>query len=177
MNEYPFFHANARNNNLSIDSARRNNQATYLANNPESCGNGSATKFAGEFIGLTPRGNFGNSPEGGCGIDIQTQMRNGDPSTVRLRGPKQIFQRPWATTPFLAAGNLDGIPDQNRVKYGYSTPNRKSIQTVMDRQFPVFQPLIPERQADIPENNYFVEKFLRGGFASRLVPSQRVDLR
>jgi hypothetical protein len=177
MNEYPFFHANARNNNLSIDSARRNNQATYFANNPESCGNGAATKFAGEFIGLTPRGYFGNSPEGGCGIDLQTQMRNGDPSTVRLRGPKQLFQRPWATTPFMGAGNLDGIQDQSRVKYGYSTPNRKSIQTVMDRQFPVFVPLIPEREADISESNHFVEKFLRGGFASRLVPSQRIDLR
>jgi hypothetical protein len=177
MNEYPFFHANARNNNNSVNAHARNNQATYFANNPESCGNGSATKFAGEFIGLTPRGNFGNSAEGGCGIDVQTELRNGDPSTVRLRGPKQLFQRPWATTPFMGLGDIESIQDQSRVKYGYSTPNRKSIQTIMDRQFPVFQPLTPERQADIPESNYFVEKFLRGGFASRLVPSQRVDLR
>jgi len=177
MNEYPFFHANARNNNLSIDSARRNNQATYLANNPESCGNGSATKFAGEFVGLTPRGNFGSSPEGGCAIDLQTDMRNGDPSTVRLRGPKQLFQRPWATTPFMGGGDPDAVKDENRVKFGYSTPNLKSIQTIMDNQFPVFVPLIPEKQADIPESNYFVEPFLRGGFSSRLVPKVRVDLR
>ena len=174
---YPFFHANTRNDNNSVNAEGRNNQATYFANNPESCGNGSATKFAGEFIGLTPRGNFGNSPEGGCAIGLQTDLRNGDPSTVRLRGPKQLFQRPWATTPFMGIGDLESIQDQSRVKYGYSTPNRKSIQTIMDRQFPVFAPLTPEREADIPESNYFVEKFLRGGFASRLVPSQRVDLR
>jgi hypothetical protein len=175
--EYPFFHANTRGSNQERDVPARNNQATYYSNNPSSCGNSSAWNTASEFVGLIPRGNFGNSPEGGCAIDTQTNLLWGDPATVRLKGPKQLFQRPFPTTPFLGLGNVEDIPEQNKIIYGHSTANRKSIQTVMDKQWPVFQPLIPEKEADIPESNFFVEPFLRGGFSSRLVPKVRIDLR
>jgi hypothetical protein len=73
-------------------------------------------------------------------------------------------------------GSLENVDDQSRVMYGHSTANRKSIQTVTDKQFPVFEPLIDERVADIPDHNYFVEPFLRGGYSARLVPRSRVDL-
>ena len=129
-----------------------------------------------DFRGMVPRGNFGNTKEGGSGIDMQSDLLWGAPGTARTKGPKQTFARPFATTPFLGLGTIDGIEDQNRVMFGHSTANRKSIQTVTDKQFPVFQPLIAEKEADIPENNYFVEPFLRGGMASRLIPRTRVDL-
>jgi hypothetical protein len=174
--EYPFFHANSRGGLRERDSQERNNQATYYANNPSSCGNSSAVNAAAEYFGLGPRGNLGNQPEGGCKVDTQTSLLWGDPATVRLKGPKQLFERPFATTPFLGGGDPDAVKDENRVKYGYSNANRKSVQTVMDKQWPVFTPLIPEKEADIPESNYFVEPFLRGGFSSRLVPKTRIDL-
>ena len=129
-----------------------------------------------QHVGMVPKGNFGNSPEGGCGIDTHTDLLWGAPGTARTKDHKQTFARPFATTPFLGLGTIDGIEDQNRVMFGHSTANRKSIQTVTDKQFPVFQPLIAEKEADIPENNYFVEPFLRGGMASRLIPRTRVDL-
>jgi len=175
--EYPFFHASSRGGLREHDAPQRNNQATYYANNPSSCGNSSAWNMASEFVGLIPRGNIGNQPEGGCSVDTQTALMWGDPATVKFKGPKQVFQRPFPTTPFLGMGDLESIPEQNKLIYGYSTPNRKSIQTVMDKQWPVFQPLIPEKEADIPESNFFVEPFLRGGFSSRLVPKVRIDLR
>ena len=136
----------------------------------------SAAPPISEYRGLVPRGNFGNSKEGGAGIDMQTDLLWGAPGTARFKGPKQVFARPFATTPFLAMGTIEGIEDQNKITHGHSTANRKSIQTVTDKQFPVFQPLIPEKAADIPENNYFVEPFLRGGLASRLIPRVRIDL-
>jgi hypothetical protein len=180
MSGFPLFHAATRggieDRHANEHASKRNQQATYLANNPSSCGNASAWGAAAEYVGLVPRGNFGNSPEGGCGIDTQTELLFGDPATARLKGPKQLFQRPFPTTPFLGLGTLEGIPEQNKIVYGHSTANRKSVQTVTDKQFPVFQPLIEERVADIPENNYFVEPFLRGGFATRLVPNTRIDL-
>ena len=141
-----------------------------------SCGNGFAVTNASGNPGMIPRGNFGNSPEGGCAIQTQTDLLWGAPGTARFKGPKQLFQRPFATTPFLAGGTIDDIDNQSRVMFGHSTANRKSIQTVTDKQFPVFEPLIPERASDIPENNYFVEPFPRGGIVSRLIPRQRVDL-
>ena len=178
---FPLFHATTRGgleDRLgNSDSSKRNQSASYYANNPSSCGNASAWNAAAEFVGLVPRGNFGNSPEGGCAIDTQSDLLFGDPAAVRMRGPKQLFQRPFPTTPFLGMGSIEGIPDQNKVVFGHSTANRKSIQTVTDKQFPVFEPLIQEKVADIPENNYFVEPFLRGGFASRNVPKVRIDLK
>jgi len=140
------------------------------------CGNGWAVSNVAGNPGIIPRGNFGNSPEGGCGIDTQTDLLWGAPGTARTKGPKQVFARPFATTPFLGLGTIEGIEDQSKVMFGHSTANRKSIQTVTDKQFPVFEPLIAEKAADIPENNYFVEPFLRGGQASRLIPRVRVDL-
>lgn len=144
---------------------------------PSGCGNSWALSNAAGNPGLVPKGNFGNSPEGGCGIETQSSLLWGDPGTTREKGPKQVFARPYATTPFLGLGTIEGIDDQNKVMFGHSTANRKSIQTVTDTQFPVFEPLIPEKAADIPESNYFVEPFLRGGLASRLVPRVRVDVR
>jgi len=139
------------------------------------CGNGWAVSDVSVNPGMIPRGNFGNSPEGGCAIDLQSQLLWGDAGTVRMKGPQQLFARPYSTTPFLGGGSIENIPDQSKVMFGHSTANRKSIQTVTDKQFPVFEPLIDERKADIPEHNYFVEPFLRGGQASRLIPRIRVD--
>jgi len=153
---YPLFHATTRggveDRHGNADSSKRNMTATYYAHAPQSCGNGSAWQAAAEYVGLVPRGNFGNSPEGGCAIDTQSELLFGDPAAARFKGPKQLFQRPFPTT-------------------------RKSIQTVTDKQFPVFEPLIQEKEDDIPNNNYFVEPFLRGGFASRNVPKVRIDLK
>jgi hypothetical protein len=177
MNDYPFFHANSRGGIKDRDAHQRNNTATYYANNPSSCGNSSAWNAAAEFVGLVPKGNYGNSPEGGCAVDTQSKLLWGDPATVRLKGPKQLFQRPFPTTPFLSMGNPEAVGDENKVIFGHSTANRKSIQTVMDKQWPVFQPLIQELKDDIPQSNYFVEPFLRGGFSSRLDAKVRIDLK
>jgi len=173
----PAFYSNTRQGEAARDVARHQTENSALENpSPGGCGNGWALGAAANAVGLIPKGNFGNSPEGGCGIDLQSDLLFGVPGTARMRGDKQVFARPWATTPFLGGGDPDGIADENKVIFGHSTANRKSIQTVTDKQFPVFQPLIPEKESDIPENNYFVEPFLRGGLAARLVHKVRERL-
>ncbi len=171
----PFMYANSRQGEAARDIAiNEANTAGLKAAQPSGCGNGWA--LASSIPGMIPMGNFGNSPEGGCGIDLQSQLLFGDPATARFKGPKQTFARPFATTPNLGLGSIDHIDEQSRVMFGQSTANRKSIQTVTDKQFPVFEPLVAERAADIPDNNYFVEPFLRGGYSARLGPRIRVDL-
>lgn len=171
----PFMYANSRQGEAARDIAiNEANTAGLKAAQPSGCGNGWA--LASSIPGMIPMGNFGNSPEGGCGIDLQSQLLFGDPATARFKGPKQTFARPFATTPNLGLGSIDHIDEQSHVMFGQSTANRKSIQTVTDKQFPVFEPLVAERAADIPDNNYFVEPFLRGGYSARLVPRTRVDL-
>lgn len=173
---YPLFQATTRGGVRDRDADTRNANAMESMEHPASCGNAAAVHTATEFVGMNPRGNMGNMAEGGCMVDTQSNLLWGDSAAMRFKGPKQLFTRPFATTPFLALGTIEGIDDQSRVMFGHSTANRKSISTVSDKQFPVFQPLIQEKVDDIPENNYFVEPFLRGGMASRLIPRVRVDL-
>jgi len=168
------FYAPTRQGEAARDPQQVHGQVSHSTQS--GCGNSWAVQGVAGNPGMIARGNFGNSPEGGCGIDTQTDLLWGAPGTARMKGPKQVFPRPYATTPFLAMGSIEDIEDQSRVMFGHSTANRKSIQTVTDKQFPVFEPLLPEKQADIAENNYFVEPFLRGGAASRLIPRLRVDL-
>ena len=141
------------------------------------CGGASIFDSMAQYVGLIPKGNLGNQPEDGCAVDTQSSLLWGDAGTTRVKQPNQLFPRPYATTPFLAGGTISEIDNQSKVLFGYSTPNRKSVQGVSDTQFPVFDPLLPQKLSDIPANNYFVEPFLRGGLASRLVPHQRVDLK
>lgn len=172
----PFVYANTRQGEAARDVAKHNSEGSDFKHSSASgCGNGWAV--GSSIPGLNPMGNFGNSPEGGCAIDLQSELLFGDPTTARLKGPKQIFPRPFSTTPYMSGGNPDAVDDESRVTFGHSTANRKSIQTVTDKQFPVFEPLIQERVDDIPESNYFVEPFLRGGYSARNVPRVRVDLR
>jgi hypothetical protein len=140
------------------------------------CGGDSIFARMASYVGIVPRGNMGNAPEEGCAVDVQNRLMWGDAGTQRPKEPQQLFPRSYATTPFMANGSIEDVPAQSTVIFGHSTANRKSIQTVSDKQFPVFEPLIQSRQDDIPANNYFVEPFLRGGMASRLIPKQRVEL-
>lgn len=123
--------------------------------------------------GMVPQLGYSST---GSNIDTQSDLLWGAPGTARTKGGKQLFSRPFATTPNLGMGSVENIPDQSKVIFGHSTANRKSIQTVTDKQFPVFEPLLPEKEADIAENNYFVEPFLRGGLSSRMIPRIRVDV-
>jgi hypothetical protein len=143
------------------------------------CGNGWAMSNMAPNPGMIGKGNFGNSPEGGCAIDTQSELIFGAPGTARQKGPKQVFPRPWATTPFLGMGTIEGIDDQNKVMFGHSTANRKNIQTVTDKQFPIFAPLLPELLDDFQEYGQNVATFLPGrgrGYATTLEKKTRVDL-
>lgn len=164
------FHVNTRLNSGS-------DALPSMSQQPSGCGGASIFRSTAEYIGLIPRGNMGNQPEDGCAVDVQNRLLWGDPNTQRPKGPQQVFPRPYATTPFMALGSVEDVPSQSKVLFGHSTANRKSIQTVSDSQFPVFEPLLQSKADDIPANNYFVEPFLRGGLASRLIPHQRVDLK
>ena len=166
------FHVNTR-----LSSGPAPVDLPSMSQNQSGCGGASIFRSTAEYIGIIPRGNMGNQPETGCAVDVQSRLMWGDPDTQRPKGPQQTFPRPFATTPFMAMGSVEDVPSQSKVLFGHSTANRKSIQTVTDSQFPVFEPLLQSKAADIPGNNYFVEPFLRGGLASRLIPHQRVDLK
>lgn len=175
---YLTFYENTRQGDAARDVDGRRGPSVQHAT-PHGCGNGWAVSNVASNPGMIGKGNYGNSPEGGCAADISNNMWFGDPGTARIKGPKQVFARPWATTPFLGMGTIEGIEDQNKVVYGHSTANRKSIQTVTDKQFPVFTPLLPELLDDYSEYSRNVATILPGrgrGYAATLDKKSRVDL-
>lgn len=159
---YLTFFENSRQGEAARDSDMRRD-TPIVPGTRSGCGNSWATQSVAGNPGLIGKGNYGNSPEGGCAIDLQSELLFGLPGTSRQAGPKQVFARPWATTPFLGLGTIEGIEDQSRITYGHSTANRKSIQTVTDKQFPVFAPLIPELQSDFSEYSHSLGNLLPGG--------------
>jgi hypothetical protein len=175
----PLFHASSRNpedQGGNANGSKRNLDATYYTNTPATCGGSSAFQAAAEYVGLIPRAGFGNSAGGGCEIDKHTELLWGDPATARYKGPKQLFQRPWATTPFMGGGDPDSVPDESKLIFGHSTANRKSINTVTDKQFPYFAPLLSEKIDDYSEYKHAVGPFDRGGIPTRTSNKTRVKL-
>ena len=75
-----------------------------------------------------------------------------------------------------ALGNLFLIDDTKDAD-ATNTHNKAPKAPTSDKQWPVFTPLIQEKQEDIYESNHFIEKFLRGGLASRNIPKVRLDLK
>ncbi len=172
----PYFYAGTRQGEAARDVQQNERGKSVIQDAyPYGCGNAWATSAIAENPGMIPKGNYGSNA-GGCDVNKYSDLLLGDPGTSRMKGPKQVFARPFATTPFLGMGTLDYIDDQSRVMFGHSTANRKSIQTVTDKQFPVFTPLLPEKESDIVDSEYFVEPFPRGGVVTRLIPKTRVDL-
>ena len=85
---YLTFFENTRQGQAARDpDARRDAPVAHAT--PSGCGNNWAVQNVASNPGMIPKGNYGNSPEGGCGIDTQTNLLFGAPGTARMPGPKQ----------------------------------------------------------------------------------------
>jgi hypothetical protein len=162
------------------DNTRRENKYQQpLSDKPSnlgySCDKSEIFNGVASNPGLVPKGSYGNTP-GDCAIDKQSELLFGMPGTSRVKGTKQIFQRPFATTPNLGRGSLDGTDTETHLLHGHATANRKSINTVTDKQFPVFEPLMDEKQEDFTEYTHAVGPFDRGGVPTRMSNKTRVKL-
>jgi hypothetical protein len=171
----PLFHADTRQGPDGHGQEKHEGEnAVIKAAVPMGCGDEWINKAMANSIGMVPGGNSGGMPP--CAADVSNDLHYGIPGTIRSKGNRQLFTRMFATTPNLHIGNPDSVIDENRLLYNNGTTNRKSVNTITDKQWPVFTPLIPEKVADIAEHNYFVEPFGRGGVASRHASMKRVDL-
>ena len=84
-----------------------------------------------------------------------------------------LFQRPFATVPYLGRGSVDPVVE-SQIMQGDSITNRRSVTHVTEKSFLKHHntPLIPEVQQSIQNPNYLVEGvaskgWVRGGIPSR----------
>jgi len=124
--------------------------------------------------GLVATGGFGHP--GGCKIDENTELRWGTPGAWRQKGPKQLWARPFATTPNLGGGDPAVVNDESGLIFSAPPRNRKEASTIMDKAIPNFyQPLISTKASEYSNPTNWVEGWTRGGDATRLVQTKRVD--
>jgi hypothetical protein len=124
--------------------------------------------------GLIARGGFGSA--GGCKIDENTELKWGIEGAHRQKGPKQLWVRPFATTPFMGGGEPQAVDSESGLIHSAPPRNRKEASTIMDKAIPNFyQPLIPSQVSAYKDVNHWVEQWTRGGDASRLIPQKRVS--
>jgi hypothetical protein len=122
--------------------------------------------------GMIAGGGFGQP---GCKVDENTDLRWGIEGAHRQKGPKQMWARPFATTPFMAGGEPTAVDDESGLIHSAPPRNRKEASTIMDKAIPNFyDPLIPVKLSDYKDVNHWVEQWTRGGDATRLVQQKRV---
>ena len=123
--------------------------------------------------GMIAMGGHGQ-PGGGCKVDENTQLRWGMEGAHREKGPKQMWARPFATTPFLGGGEPTAVDDESGLIRAAPPRGRKENTTIMDRAIPNFyQPLISAKASAYTDVNHWIEQWTRGGDSTRVVQTKR----
>lgn len=124
--------------------------------------------------GMIAMGGFGLP--GGCKVDENTELRWGVPGAWRQKGPKQLWARPFATTPNLGGGDQTAVDDESTLIHSALIRNRKEANSIMDKPIPnYYQPLISQKLSEYANPTNWVESWTRGGDATRLVDTKRVS--
>lgn len=90
---------------------------------------------AAESVGLIPTAGFGMAA-GGCTVDLNTELTWGVPGGHREKGPKQLWARPFTTTPNLGGGNPGDVDHESQLIQSASIRNRKETNTISDKTIP-----------------------------------------
>lgn len=125
--------------------------------------------------GMIARGGYGMGDS--CSIDTNTDLRTGDPEGSRVKGPKQMWARPFSTTPNLGRGRqADTVNDESSLIHAQLQRSKKEASTIMDKTIPnYYQPLIPVKQLEYENPNNWIQTWTWGGDSTRLIKKTRID--
>ena len=180
-NTVDWFFANTRTN---VDTSR-NNERTFADRSALSYQTGAVDAGCSDTLnpasamadqpGMIAIGGYG-MPGAGCKVDENSELRWGSPDAWRVKGPKQLWVRPFSTTPNLGGGEPTAVNDESYLIHSQLQRVPKDISTIMDKFIPnYYQPLIPSKDADYQNVNNWVEMdgWTRGGDPTRLIQAKR----
>jgi len=176
-NTIDWFFANTR-GNMDQSHVADHNFANEAALGHQITGCGQALGPAGAMAdqpGMVPRGGYGLGD--GCTIDDNTGLKWGDVDGIRVKGPKQLWIRPFPTTPNMGRGRqADTVNDESDLYHAKLQRAKKDSSTIMDKTIPnYYQPLIPFKQSEYSNPNNWIQNWTWGGDSSRLIKKTRVD--
>lgn len=109
---------------------------------------------------------------GGCNIDSSSKLQIGSIQT-HPRCHIDLFQRPFATVPYLGRGSVNPVVE-SQIQQGELSTNRKSVSNLGEKSFIKYSntPLLPSVKNRINNPSYSVEGvassgWIRGGIPSR----------
>jgi len=112
---------------------------------------------------------------GGYNIDDNSSLQIGSLQT-HPRGHIDLFQRPFATVPFLGRGAVDPVME-SQILQGEVGTNRGSITNVSEKNYTSYYatPLIPSLNNKITNPSYCVEESASNGWIRGGLPSREVN--
>jgi hypothetical protein len=109
---------------------------------------------------------------GGCNIDSSSKLLIGSIQT-HPRCHIDLFQRPFATVPYLGRGSVNPVVEA-QIQQGELSTNKKSVTNLGEKSFIKYSntPLLPSVKNRITNPSYSVEgvasnDWIRGGIPSR----------
>ena len=162
-----------------INSIQNSQACSYLLQNyfAADCNMSNAKKLATTQPGINYSGSMG-SDMCGSNIDESSKLFIGSIQTA----PKariDLFQRPFATVPYLGRGAVDPILEA-QIQQGEAVTNKRSITKLTEKSHLRYRttPLIPEMQQNIQNPDHLIEAnaaqgWIRGGVPSRELTRDR----
>lgn len=115
---------------------------------------------------------------GGCNVDSSSKLMLGGLVT-KPRCKIDLFQRPFATVPFLGRGSVDPILEA-QIQQGELLTNKRSVTRLGEKSYLKYSntPLLPEIKERMTNASYCVEGvasdgWIRGGLPSREMTRDR----
>jgi len=123
--------------------------------------------------GIMYNGGF-NSGSGGCNIDDSSKLQIGTIQT-HPRGHLDLFQRPFATVPYLGRGSVNPVME-SQILQGDQLVNKKTVNNLSEKSYIKYHqtPLLPAVQRIINNPANQIESVASNGWIRGGVPSREL---
>jgi hypothetical protein len=157
--------------NISQTDIQNVASCNYLTQNyfASDCTMKNVRELATTQPGIMYNGGF-NSGAGGCNIDTSSMLQIGTIQT-HPRCRIDLFQRPFATVPFLGRGSVNPVMEA-QIQQGEQLVNKRSVNNLSEKSYIKYHqtPLLPavkERMNTSKIETDASEGWIRGGVPSR----------
>ena len=158
---------------IDQNSIQNSQSCNYLLQNyfSQDCSMNNARQLATAQPGINYSGSYGLGVNG-CNVNDSSRLLLGGVQT-HPRCRIDLYQRPFATVPFLGRGSVDPILE-SQIQQGDSITNKRTVTKLPEQSYLRYHttPLIPEVRQTIqnPANlveGVATEGWIRGGLPSR----------
>jgi hypothetical protein len=157
--------------NISQTDIQNIASCNYLTQNyfASDCSMKNPISLATTQPGIMYNGGY-NSGAGGCNIDTSSMLQIGTIQT-NPRCRIDLFQRPFATVPFLGRGSVNPVME-SQIQQGEQLVNKRSVNNLSEKSYIKYHqtPLLPavkQRMDTSKIENDASEGWIRGGVPSR----------